>query len=106
MPEHLRLSRRTITLVLLGIIVGCGPAHDPTNAQAVLIQGPNGSTVRFEQLSDCYGVTDNVSCSIHDGILKVGQRSFGRVKFGDKVKIERDGAVRINGELREPSIQK
>jgi hypothetical protein len=57
-------------------------------------------------LRDAHGVADNVPCSVHDGVLEVAQETFGKVKFGDKVKIERDGAVRVNGELREASIQK
>ena len=44
-----------------------------------------------------------LECSLKDGILRFNNRAYGAVRAGDKVKIDKAGAVWVNGQERQPT---
>jgi hypothetical protein len=39
---------------------------------------------------------------IKDGLLAANGKSYGRLNDGDRILLDKDGAVYVNGEKREP----
>jgi hypothetical protein len=66
----------------------------------VVIEGPKGSTLRFSAANTSKGVTDGVSVEVSDGRLRLNGKDFGTVKRSDKVKIDTEGIVTVNGVKR------
>jgi hypothetical protein len=110
------------TILLLASIAACSQPAPPAAAPAppdlstsapdlskvldpstlVKIEGPGGGYTMSNPGSSTNGSVDGTKFEIANGQLKIDGKSYGKVQGGDQVKIEKSGAVTINGKERAP----
>lgn len=107
-----------LPLVLLLLLVGCGPSSSPQqstfvkhtvggNRYFIEVENTNGgSSLSFNSKSSGTKVDEehyeltwglNKSLKIDNGQLQVNGTNYGEVKQGDKIVVKEDGKLLING---------
>jgi hypothetical protein len=109
----MRFRLRTLLMVLLfaGLPVGCGKNFDPPpkppserrpiySLEVRLESGITSQAPLKEEKDDV--TLSGVRVQVDDEQIIINGKKYGRLQPGDKVLIEKDGQVLVNGIVREP----
>jgi hypothetical protein len=95
-------ARRAAALLAIAL-AGCGGDPGATDPTLVVIEGPRGNILRAGVDSSESGRVDDVAVVVNHGQLRLNGKSYGKVEPGNKVKIDTEGKVFINGASRAPA---
>lgn len=104
MNMRMRTRRYCLLSLVAGALCGfCGCPADPgaTDPTLVVIEGPAGNILRTSVQSTMTGEIDDLNIGVNKGALSINGKAFGKVEPGNKVKIDTEGKVFVNGMRRE-----
>jgi hypothetical protein len=94
------MCRRALAAILLLAValMGCSPAARPTVNYEV--RGEDGGGTITGRSDEGVHTAGKNRLQIKDGRILANEKDFGAVKEGDKVVLDKDGRVFVNGEER------